>query len=156
MRKIIISVLLISLFSCHKVNHAVITPIATPHDTTYGIDYSNFASVKNATAYSSSIDSISISDTIYHPSHTDSLFYIIFGYTIWFDETNYYNIPTRENCDVKFYLTVGKYYNPIQVTIFQPDGTYIESTEVLKFPGKDSATFKMNVSNKVQVSLSHI
>jgi hypothetical protein len=160
MRKIII-VFFALITSCSKPNTSptIVPPPTTQNQNSNPAkppDYSTFMPVKNSTAYSSSIDSISISDTMYHPVHTDTLFYVIFGYSIWYDKTNYYNIPTRQNSNVKFYLTVGQFYNPIEITIYQPDGSTLESTEVLKYPGKDSAKFKTTISNRTQIALVHI
>lgn len=153
--KLLLVILFVSLFfSCKKDNTALISSqpiqdtVTQKKDTL--IDYSKLMVIQNLTALSSSIDSISISDTIYHAKYIVPINY---QFTT---DNRYYDVPTRSKCTVKFFVTIGNRYTPIEVYGFEPDGTVFESSEVLKFQGKDSATFNIPISNKTIVNLVHI
>jgi len=151
MKSILIILFVSLLFSCKKDNaaSAAIAPQPpTIHDTL--IDYSKLMVVQNLTALSSSVDSLSIADTIYHAKYI-----VPINYQFTTDD-RYYDVPTRSKCTVKFFVTVGNRYTPIEVWGYEPDGTVFESSEILKYPGKDSATFNMPISNKTFVNLVHI
>ncbi|HUZ61172.1 MAG TPA: hypothetical protein VMU83_20520 [Hanamia sp.] len=153
--KLLLVILFVSLFfSCKKDNNNALVSSQPIQDTITQkkdtlIDYSKLMVIQNITAFSS-VDSLSISDTIYHAK------YIVQEGSQYVDTCSYYDVPTRSKCTIKFFLTVGSQNIPIEVWGYEPDGTVFESSEILKYPGKDSATFNMPISNKTVVNLVHI
>ena len=152
MKKILfILIISVVIFSCSKTSTPNNPPPPhPPGDTTHGdtvIDYSNWMPVRNLTAYSSSIDSIAIAGIMYH------ILYIQPINSGLSTDIRYFNVPQKDTCQVRFYLTIGLSNTPVEITVYQPDGTYFESTNPLKYQGKDSSTFTMPISNQVQVNL---